>query len=91
MSARMGVLGQMPPERMMDALAAQPDQWRRADPGTPVQPGLELVATVADGKPGPSGLYRTRMPDAMIRRVVALIGTARPRPTPATAVLIPTT
>ncbi|MDE2490163.1 MAG: hypothetical protein KGM24_04905, partial [Elusimicrobia bacterium] len=76
MSARMGILGQMPPEQMMDALAAQAEEWRRADPRTPVQPGLELVATVADGKPGPSGLYRTRMPDAMIRRV---IGEARSR------------
>jgi hypothetical protein len=29
--------------------------------------------------------------EAMMRRVVSLIGTARPRPTPATAVLMPTT
>lgn len=70
LSKRMGVLGELPPERMMDRLEAQAEEWRRADPGTRVQPALELVATVASDQPGPGGLYRTRMPDALIQKVL---------------------
>ncbi len=76
LSDKMGVLGQYPPEEMMERLNLQADEWRRADPATPVRPGLELVATVAADTPGPSGLYRTRMPPALIEKV---IGWARAR------------
>jgi hypothetical protein len=34
----------------------------------PTLPAMELIATVADGVPGDSGMYRTRSDDAVIRR-----------------------
>jgi hypothetical protein len=76
LSKKMGILGELPPEEMMAGLEREAAAWRKADPRTQVKPGLELVATVADGAPGPSGLYRTRMPDALIEKV---IGWARSR------------
>lgn len=76
LSKRMGILGEIPPPEMMDRLERQTAQWQAADPATKTIPALELVATVASDKPGPSGLYRTRMSDELIRQV---IGWARSR------------
>ncbi|MDD5303823.1 MAG: hypothetical protein PHS14_12045 [Elusimicrobia bacterium] len=70
LSKRMGILGEIPVEEMLKRLEAQSELWRRADPGTPVLPALELVATVASGTPGPDGLYRNRMPDALVEKVI---------------------
>lgn len=71
LSKKMGILGEIPPEEMLDRLEAQAEQWRRADPETPVLPALELVATVASDTPGPDGMYRNRMPDALIEKVIS--------------------
>jgi hypothetical protein len=70
LSKRMGILGEIPVAEMLDRLEAQAEEWRRADPATPVLPALELVATVASTEPGPDGLYRNRMPDALIEKVI---------------------
>ena len=70
LSKRMGILGELPPAEMMLGLEREAEAWRKADPGTCVKPGLELVATVASDSPGPSGLYRSRMPDALIEKVI---------------------
>jgi hypothetical protein len=76
LSKKMGILGELPPEQMMAGLEREAAAWRKADPLTTVRPGLELVATVASNTPGPSGYFRTRMPDALIAKVV---GWARSR------------
>ncbi len=65
-SKRMGALGEFPREEMLQRLRRQADQWQQADPGTPVIPGLHMVAVVAQGEPGPSGKYRTQMRDTQI-------------------------
>ncbi|MHB2026668.1 MAG: hypothetical protein ACYCPQ_08550 [Elusimicrobiota bacterium] len=70
LSRQMGVLGQMPPKMMMDYLAREAQAWQEADPSSIVRPGLELVAVVASNRPGEDGLYRVRMPRALIARVV---------------------
>lgn len=70
LSKRMGILGEVPPEEMMDRLVKQAAEWQAADPATRVQPALELVATVASDQPGQGGLYRTRMPEAVIDKVL---------------------
>ncbi len=72
LSERMGILGRLPAKRMMDSLEAQAKAWEKADPATPVVRGLELVATVGAGEPGPSGLWRTRMRDTMIQNIITL-------------------
>lgn len=75
-SKRMGILGEIPPEEMMDRLEKEAALWQKADSSTTVRPGLELVATVASDFSGDGGFYRTPMPPALIDKV---IGWARKR------------
>jgi hypothetical protein len=69
LSARMGVLGEYPVDDMLARLDVEVSRWREADPSTPVQPALHLIAVVAQGSPGRDGMYRLRMPDSLIERV----------------------
>jgi hypothetical protein len=65
----MGVLGEYPVERMLAKLDTVVREWERADPDTPVQPALQLIAVVAQGAPGRDGMYRARMDTALIEKV----------------------
>ena len=71
LSSRMGVLGVGPAPQMLDHLASVAEQWDEADSTHPVVPALHLIATVAQGKPGPDRLHRLRMSDSLISRVAA--------------------
>ena len=75
-SAAMGVLGQLPPDQMLDRLDQQAQAYAQQDPDTPVRPALELVAVAAQRAPGADGLYRGRSSPAEIEQV---IGWARSR------------
>jgi hypothetical protein len=68
-STRMGILGQIPPDQMLARLEETATEWARADTTRKVMPALHLIATVAQGKPGPGGKYRLRMGDSMINQV----------------------
>ena len=69
LSTHMGVLGEYPPEQMLAKLDSVVASWRAADPSTPVQPALQLIAVVAQGAPGRDGMYRLRMDTALIEKV----------------------
>jgi hypothetical protein len=69
LSKRMGVLGEYEPDEMLERLDRQVAEWNRADPSVPVVPALHLVAVVAQGEPGTSGKYRTRMRDVLVEQV----------------------
>jgi hypothetical protein len=69
LSKRMGVLGEYPAEEMLARLDQEVRRWQEADPATPVQPALHLIAVTAQGAPGRDGMYRLRMPDTLIERV----------------------
>lgn len=69
LSKKMGILGALPPDQMLSKLDATVAEWRKADPGTPVQPALHLIAVVAQGAPGRDGKYRLRMDSALIEQV----------------------
>lgn len=68
-STRMGVLGELPPEQMMDKLEAIAESWGVADSTLPVRPALHLIVTVAQAEPGRDGMYRLRHGDALVQRV----------------------
>jgi hypothetical protein len=68
-SKHMGVLGEYPVDEMLGRLNQEVARWQTADPSTPVQPALHLIAVVAQGYPGKDGMYRLRMPDTLIERV----------------------
>ncbi|HUP89953.1 MAG TPA: hypothetical protein VM100_11395 [Longimicrobiales bacterium] len=69
LSKRMGVLGEYESEEMLRRFDKAVEEWRKADPATPVQPALHLIAVVAQGDAGPSGKFRTIMRDSMIEMV----------------------
>ena len=69
LSTRMGVLGEYQPEEMLRRLDVEVAAWTRADPSTPVQPALHLIAVVAQGGPGRDGKYRLRMDSSLIEKV----------------------
>ena len=70
LSKRMGILGALPPERMLAKLDTVVASWQEADPATTVQPALHLIAVVAQASAGRDGKYRARMPDTLIDRVL---------------------
>jgi hypothetical protein len=69
LSKRMGILGEIEPEEMLRRLEATATEWAAADSGQKVLPALHLIATVAQGYPGPARKYRLQMPDSVIKRV----------------------
>jgi hypothetical protein len=68
----MGVLGEYEPDDMLRRLDAEVEAWSRADPTTPVQPALHLIAVVAQAGAGRDGRYRLRMDSSLIENVAAL-------------------
>ncbi len=71
-SAKMGVLGQYPPDQMIKMLQNEVARWRAADPHTPIIPAIDYIAVVAQGSAGSDGKYRKRMPDDQIQKALAL-------------------
>ncbi|GGK61186.1 lipoprotein [Rufibacter glacialis] len=71
LSKRMGILGEIAPEKMLAKLDSEVKAWNAADPSTPVQPALHLVFVTAQGKPGKGGTYRLRMSDHLADTVIA--------------------
>ena len=69
LSKRMGVLGEYEPKVMLRRFDAELAKWRSADPATPVQPALHLIAVVAQGDPGTAGKYRLIMRDSLVEQV----------------------
>ncbi len=72
LSKGMGILGALPPDKMLAKLDSEVEAWNLADPSTPAIPALHLIVDVADAVPGKSGKYRTRMDSALIERVYNL-------------------
>ena len=69
LSKRMGILGEIAPDDMLRKLDREVAAWNEADPSTPVQPALHLIAVVAQGAAGRDGKWRTRMDSALIEKV----------------------
>lgn len=69
LSKRMGALGEYPKDEMLRRLKAEVGRWQAADPSTPVQPALHLIAVVAQGEAGTAGKYRMIIPDAIVTQV----------------------
>lgn len=71
-STKMGVLGEYPPQQVLQMLQATAKQWQEADPSTPVIPALDYIAVAAQGNPGLDGMYRLRMPSDQIEKAIAM-------------------
>lgn len=71
-SKGMGILGELPPDEMLDKLQSEVKQWELADTLTPVQPALHYIAVTAQRSPGAGRQYRLRMPFHQIDRILEM-------------------
>ena len=71
-STRMGVLGALPPDEMLDSLQSEVRRWEAADSTMTVKPALHYIAVTAQRAPGKGSKYRLRMPDTQIQKVLEL-------------------
>ncbi len=53
----MGILGEYEPAQVLELLQQEAENYRAADPGRPVKIGFEMIASIAQGEPGPDGLH----------------------------------
>jgi len=71
-STGMGILGELPPQQMLQQLSIEVRNWEQADSLIPVQPALHYIAVTAQCNPGPGAKYRLRMPGTQIEKILAL-------------------
>lgn len=72
LSKRMGILGELPVPQMLAKLEGEAHAFERADTAKPVVRALEIISPVAQGSPGPKGLWRMRMADTLIENMAKL-------------------
>lgn len=71
-SSRMGILGELPSDQMLEQLTMEVKKWEMADTVLPVIPALHYIAVTAQSTPGTSKKYRLQMPAAEIEKVLQL-------------------
>lgn len=69
-SKRMGILGELEPEQMLEKLQGEVAKWQEADSSIEVVPALHYIAITAQSLPGKGGKYRLRMPFHQIDSVI---------------------
>lgn len=67
-SKKMGVIGEYPEAEMLAMWDRTVNEWKAADPSTPVIPAIHLVTVVAQGAAGSDGMWRRREDSTMIER-----------------------
>src|SRR5262249_41588051 len=60
---------QLTPE-MLNNLKAQGAEYQKLDPKHPVQLGIDLVVSIPDGDPGPSGYYSHHLDEDTIQSYI---------------------
>jgi hypothetical protein len=71
-STKMGILGELPEQQMLEKLQGEVKRWQAADTTVEVVPALHYIAVTAQGSPGAGGKYRLRMPFKEIDKVLAM-------------------
>ncbi len=69
-SKKMGILGELPKNEMLQKLKKEVAMWQSADSTVPVIPALHYVAVTAQGSPGKDGKHRMRMPNSQMDSMV---------------------
>ncbi len=62
----MGILGEYEPEQVLELLQEEAANYEAADPNRPVKLGFEMIASVAQGSPGPDNMYVADASRAML-------------------------
>ena len=71
-SKRMGILGELPEDEMLEKLQSEVEKWNLADSMTPALPAIHYIAVTAQLKPGRDKKYRQRMPKKQIEKALTL-------------------
>ena len=71
-STRMGILGELPEQQMVDKLMGEVKKWQAADTSIKVIPALHYIGITAQLSPGPGNTYRLRMPFKEIDKVIKM-------------------
>lgn len=71
LAKQMGILGEVPPDQMLNRLKQQAAAYTQGGDTRPVVLALELVTPAAQGWPGEDGLYRARMKPEVIDQVAS--------------------
>jgi hypothetical protein len=71
-TADMGILGELPPEALVEKLHAHAQLYDSLNGPRGVQPALHLVYASAQGDPGREGLYLLYVDDATLREYIQL-------------------
>lgn len=69
-SKKMGILGEIPKNEMLNKLKGEVAYWQAADSSIPVIPALHYVAVTAQGAPGKDGKHRLRMPSSQMDSMI---------------------
>lgn len=70
-SKRMGVLGELPKQQMLQKLNYEVNRWHKADASVTTIPALHYIAITAQNAPGKSNTHRLRMPHHQIDIVLS--------------------
>ena len=70
-SKRMGVLGALPKQQMLQKLNYEVNRWHKADASVTTIPALHYIAITAQNTPGKSNTHRLRMPHHQIDIVLS--------------------
>ena len=70
-SKRMGILGELPKDQMLQKLQQEVAHWQKADPSVKTIPALHYIAVTAQGAPGKSNKHRMRMPFKQIDTILS--------------------
>jgi hypothetical protein len=62
----MGILGEYPKEEVFELLKEEAANYEAADPDRPVKIGFEVIASVAQGSPGPEEMYVADTPGKVL-------------------------
>ncbi len=63
---QMGILGEYEPQQVLELLQEEAENYRAADPDRPLKLGFELIASVAQGSPGPDNMYIADTPGTIL-------------------------
>jgi hypothetical protein len=71
-SKGMGILGELPPDKILSRLQEEVKKWEIADPQIRVQPAIHYIAVTAQRNAGRGKKYRLRMPFSQIDKAMLL-------------------
>ena len=71
-SAKMGILGELPPEALVEKLQAHAERYDSLNGPRSIQPALHMVYATAHTEPGPQGIYLQYVDEGTLQQYIDL-------------------